>query len=117
MDGLFEGTTSHSRSRSHSAVGRTPASRGNVSVGLTPGRGNRDTTSPLKRKLESLKDEKEYVPDIEVSDSPRVQAARAVVEVVEWVFSRWQDLISIKDEHPRPNALQRFDCGAFLWET
>lgn len=113
VDALFEGVGSQSRGRSRSAASHTPTPWGKSRGTSTPGKGTRDTASPLKRKIDALRDEEEFVPESEVLDSPRVQAARGVVELFEQVFPYWQDLLEIKGDIDRPKSLQRFDYGGF----
>lgn len=90
------------------AIGaKTPVARF-LPTPVTPGNENGS------REGEDLGDE-DRIPDIK-PDNVRVRGARMVKDILERVYSRWEDLVKTKgEEEGRAVGLERFRHGLFNW--
>ncbi|OSD08560.1 hypothetical protein PYCCODRAFT_1429618 [Trametes coccinea BRFM310] len=119
VDALLENTTSSwggGRDRS-STASRTPG----LGPGMGMGRGSRTPVAPSKggsvaaETPESVRGRKGQE---EEEESVRMKNARAVTDILECIYPRWERLVATKpeveDEDGRRKALQRFECGHIL---
>ncbi|KAI0636683.1 hypothetical protein C8Q77DRAFT_1247200 [Trametes polyzona] len=118
VDALLEspgaGAAGRGRSRSTTlSSGRTPVPGRATKTPVTPSKGkNRAVDSPV-----TSRGGKDGQVEEEEEESVRVQNARAVKELLDTHFPRWQALVKAKpeaDDEERRNALQRFECGHIL---
>lgn len=118
VDGILESVgTGVVRARSWSVASKTPARQTRTTSAST---GNVKISVKGKEKENLLLDDDELAmamnqDDDVITESPRMQNARLVKEILEVAFPRWKDLVQTKgQEGGRPSGLERFDCGAPL---
>ncbi|KAI9057954.1 hypothetical protein FKP32DRAFT_1743401 [Trametes sanguinea] len=120
VDALLENTTSAwGAGRDRSTASRTPGLGTGMGMGRV--RGSRTPMTPAKGGIvaaETPVSVRGRKGQEEEEESARLKNARAVTDILECIYPRWERLVATKpevdDEDGRRKALQRFECGHIL---
>ncbi|KAH9951864.1 VRR-NUC domain-containing protein [Amylocystis lapponica] len=114
MDALLDGSGA-STMRERTTTSKTPApGPAHATRGASAARVKQEGVKSEDGRTEH--DERDPLPHEDtVSESVRVQHARAVVAILDEVYPRWCALVDTKGEGAaQPQGLERFDCGHIL---